>query len=163
MASRDRNAATPREISSKEGGSAFLHALNISMTKHSNKLFLGLTSLCLRTELASSVSSMPTVLLLKTLCQTSSCLWVTFPMSCSLERWNLRLSGLQWVHFSMFILCCPKVRLVDAIMPELYHILFPVPNLTWHDQPYLTPFQNADHLVDTSSDANSLNDNYLTI
>lgn len=74
MASRDRNAATPREISSKEGGSAFLHALNISMTKHSNKLFLGLTSLCLRTELASSVSSMPTVLLLKTLCQTSSCL-----------------------------------------------------------------------------------------
>lgn len=95
MASRDRNAATPREISSKEGGSAFLHALKISMTKHSNKLFLGLTSLCLRTELASFVSIMPTVLLLKTLCQTFSCLKVTFPMSCSLERWNLRLSGFQ--------------------------------------------------------------------
>lgn len=156
-------AATPREISSRKGGSAFLHALNISMTKHSNKLFLGLTSLCLRTELPSSVSSMPTVLLLKTLCHTSSCLWVTFPMPCSRERCNLRLSGLQWVHFPMFILCCPKVGLADDIMPRLYRILFPVPSLIWHDQPHLSPFQNADHLVDTSSDANSLNDNYLAI
>lgn len=46
MASRDRNSGTLREISSREGGSAFLHSLNISMTNVAHRYkYLGLDHL----------------------------------------------------------------------------------------------------------------------